>query len=148
MPELVARIVTWLLLFIHGALGAWAVAGAVELAGIEVAWPSVTNPELPRWLLLVRWPLIAAAAVVFIGGYASRWRGTPWAMVVIYGGMAAMCAHETFFLLTNESRYWAMAIEYAEYAAILAFLFRSTHIQQRLAGPSPGARERLPAPRR
>jgi hypothetical protein len=59
------------------------------------------------------WPLIAAAA--FIGGDVFRWRSTPQAMLTIHGGMAAMCAYETFFLLTNESRFRARAIECTEY---------------------------------
>lgn len=108
-------------------------AGSIELASTGVPWPSVTNPELPRWLLWLRWPLIAAAAVTFIGGYVARWRPTPWAMLVIYSGMAAMCAYETFFVLTNPNRYRAMAVEYTEYAVILVFLFLSSHMQQRFS---------------
>jgi hypothetical protein len=131
VPDIVARTITWLLLFIHAGLGVWALAGFVELTHIEVPWPSVTHAELPHWLLLLRWPLIATAAAAFIGGYLFRWRLTPWAMLIIYGAMAAMCAYETFFLLTNESRFRAMAIEYAEYALILAFLFLSDPMQRR-----------------
>lgn len=47
--------------------------------------------------------------------------------------MAAMCAYETFFSLTNDSRFLAMAIEYSEYALILAFLFLSDYMRQRFA---------------
>jgi hypothetical protein len=54
-------------------------------------------------------------------------------MLVIYSGMAAMCAYETFFILTDPNRYRAMAIEYAEYALILAFLFFSSPMQQRFS---------------
>ncbi len=131
VPEIVARIIAWLLLIVHAGLGVWAIAGFVELASTQVPWPSVTNPELPGWLLWLRWPLIAVAAGVFIGGYFARWQQTPVAMSVIYAGMAAMCAYETFFVLSNPGRYRAMAIEYTEYAVILAFLFLSSHMQQR-----------------
>jgi hypothetical protein len=133
MPELVARIIAWLLLLVHAGLGVWALVGFVELATVQVPWPSATNPELPRWLLWLRWPLIAAASAAFIGGYVGRWRLMPWAMLLIYSGMAAMCAYETFFVLTNPNRYRAMAVEYAEYAVILAFLFLSNHMQQRFS---------------
>ena len=133
VPEIAARSIAWFILLIHAGLGVWALGGLIELAGLNVPWPSVTNPELPRGLLFLRWPLIAAAAAVFIGGYASRWRLTPWAMALIYGFMAAMCAYETFFILTNDSRFLAMAIEYTEYALILAFLFLSDYMRQRFA---------------
>lgn len=126
----------WLLLVVHAGLGVWAVAGTIELAGVDVPWPSVTNPELPRWLLWLRWPLIAAAAVAFIGGYFARWRLTPWAMLVIYAGMAGMCAYETFFVLTHPDRYRAMAVEYTEYAVILVFLFLSRDMQRRFSPAS------------
>jgi hypothetical protein len=46
-------------------------------------------------------------------------------MLVVYGAMAAVCAYQTFFLLTDADRFRGMAIEYAEYALILVFLFRS-----------------------
>jgi hypothetical protein len=133
VPEFVARVIAWSLLCVHAGLGAWAAAGFIELGSAEVPWPSVTNPELPRWLLWLRWPLIAAASVAFIGGYHARWPPTPRAMLVIYSGMAAMCAYETFFILTDPNRYRAMAIEYAEYALILAFLFFSSPMQQRFS---------------
>lgn len=133
MSTQVARIVTWLLLFVHAGLGIWALAGFIELSGAEVPWPSVTNPELPRWLLWLRWPLIATASAVFIGGYFARWRNTPWAMLAIYSAMAAMCAYETFFVLTNPNRFTAMAVEYMEYALILLFLFFSGYMQQRFS---------------
>jgi membrane-associated HD superfamily phosphohydrolase len=126
-------ITAWLLLVVHAGLGLWGVVGFVELANAKVLWPSVTNPELPRWLLWLRWPLSVTAAAVIIGGYFARWRPTPWGMLVIYSGMAAMCAYETFFLLTNPNRYRAMAFEYLEYAVILAFLFLSSHMQERFS---------------
>jgi hypothetical protein len=137
VPDIVARIIAWFLLVVHAGLGVWAITGSIELTGASVPWPSVTNPELPRWLLWLRWPLIGAAAIAFIGGYFARWRFTPWAMLAIYAGMAAMCAYETFFVLTNPSRYRAMALEYTEYAAILAFLFLSSHMQQRFSPMQP-----------
>jgi hypothetical protein len=54
-------------------------------------------------------------------------------MLIIYAAMAAMCAYETFFVLSNPSRYRAMAIEYSEYAIILLFLFRSQRMQEHFA---------------
>jgi hypothetical protein len=47
--------------------------------------------------------------------------------------MALVCAYQTFFILTNATRFRAMAIEYAEYAAILLFLFASDHMREHFA---------------
>jgi hypothetical protein len=84
-------------------------------------------------MLALQWLLIAAAALVYIGGYVGRWRRTPVAMSVIYAAMALVCAYQTFFILTHPSRFREMALEYAEYAVILAFLFRSQHMRERFA---------------
>jgi hypothetical protein len=84
-------------------------------------------------MLLLQWSLIAVAATVFIAGYWSRWRHTPIAMSVVYGAMALTCAYQTFFILTHPSRFRAMAVEYAEYALILTFLFVSEHMRERFA---------------
>jgi hypothetical protein len=59
-------------------------------------------------------------------------------MLVIYAAMALVCAYQTSFILTSPSRHRAMAIEYAEYAIILAFLFRSRRMRRR------HGRDRLP----
>jgi hypothetical protein len=79
------------------------------------------------------------AACTFITGYLVRFRRLPEAMAVIYAAMAATCAHQTFFILTAPTRFRAMAIEYAEYAVILAFLFSSQWVQQRLGRVEQGA---------
>jgi hypothetical protein len=84
-------------------------------------------------MLALQWSLIALAALVFVAGYLGRWRRTPVAMSVIYGAMALVCAYQTLFILAHPSRFREMAIEYAEYAVILAFLFRSQHMRKRFA---------------
>jgi hypothetical protein len=46
-------------------------------------------------------------------------------MACIYVAMAAVCAVETFGYLDGTGRFVAMGMEYAAYAGIAAFLFRS-----------------------
>jgi hypothetical protein len=126
-----AQALAWLLMAVHAGLGAWALVGFAELLLSEFPWARVSNPLFSRSMLLLQWTLIGTAAAVFIAGYLTRWKHTPPAMLLVYGAMAAVCAYQTFFILTSPSRFRAMAIEYLEYAVILAFLFFSTHMRLR-----------------
>jgi hypothetical protein len=129
VPEIIARSVAILLVAVHAGLGLWALVGFLELGLHQVPWPRVSNPLFSRPMLLLQWSLILAAAVAFITGYLTRWKHTPVAMSCIYGAMALTCAYQTFFVLTAPTRFQAMAIEYVEYAVILAFLFSSGHMR-------------------
>lgn len=120
-----ARAFIWLLLAVHTFLAGWALVGFAEWFAAAVPWPRVSNELFPRDVLLAQWVLILAAAVVFLGGYAVRWRHTPVALAVVYTAMAAVCAVQTFNYMTNDFRFVAMALEYTAYTGILVFLFRS-----------------------
>jgi hypothetical protein len=125
VSESLARVIAGILLAVHAGLGAWALAGFLELALPDVPWKRLSNPLFSPAMLLLQWSLISVAATVFIAGYLSRWKHTPMAMLCIYGAMALTCAYQTFFILTSATRFRAMAIEYIEYAVILMFLFFS-----------------------
>lgn len=133
LRERLGRGLAVLLLVVHAGLGAWALVGFAELALADVPWKRLSNPLFSRSMLLLQWSLIAVAATTFIAGYLGRWKRTPVAMFVIYGAMALVCAYQTFFILTSASRFRAMAIEYIEYALILAFLFFSEHARRRFS---------------
>ena len=122
-----------LLVIVHAALGVWALIGFIELVLPDIAWHRLSNPLFSRRMLLLQWSLVAVAAAVFIGGYLSRWRHTPFAMLAIYSAMALTCAYQTFFVLTHPFRFSAMAIEYVEYAVISLFLFYSAHMRARFS---------------
>jgi hypothetical protein len=133
VPRSLERSIGLLLVVVHGGLALWALVGFAELALAQVPWNRVSNPLFSTSMLLLQWSLIATAAGVFIVGYTRRWHGLPVAMSIIYGMMAATCAYQTFFILTHAGRFRAMAIEYAEYAAILGFLFYTERSQLRAA---------------
>jgi hypothetical protein len=134
MKRDLARLFAALLLLVHAGLGAWAVVGFAELLLADVPWTRISNPELSRPMLLVHWTLIGSAAIVFVVGYLSRWRRTPVAMLGIYAAMALVCAYQTLFVLSNEGRFVAMAIEYTEYTVISLFLWRSELMRTRFGG--------------
>jgi hypothetical protein len=133
MPERLARVIAALLVVVHAGLGVWALVGFAELVFPQVPWSRVSNPLFSRSMLLLQWSLIGIAATVFIAGYLNRWKRTPVAMLVVYSAMALVCAYQTFLVLTAASRFRAMAIEYVEYAVILAFLFFSGHMRRRFS---------------
>ncbi len=121
------------LLAVHGILIVIGAGGLVELAVAQPPWTPYTNPELPGWMLLVQWLLMLAAGAVFIAGYAMRLRALPHLMAGIYAVMAAVCALQTFTMLSNADRFTNMAIEYAEYAVILVYLYVAPPMRARFA---------------
>ena len=125
MPMDLAKIVTVILLGVHGLLAAWALVGFIEWFSPSVPWPRVSNVLFPRDILFMHWLVILLAAAVFLIGYAVSWTYTPVAMACAYAAMAALCAVETFGYMESDTRFVAMAAEYIAYAGILLFLFRS-----------------------
>ena len=133
MLALLDRVIQASLLVIHAALLIWALIGFAELVWTDVPWRRLSNPLFSRSMLALQWSLIALAASIFILGFVLRFRYTPAAMACVYGAMALVCAYQTFFILTDPRRFRAMAIEYLEYAAILAFLFLAKSMRERFA---------------
>jgi hypothetical protein len=131
----IARLIALGLVAVHAGLGLWAAIGFAELIVVEVPWGRLSNPLFSRPMLLAQWTLIAIAAAAFITAYFGRWRSMPELMAAIYGAMALLCAYQTFFVLTHQARFRAMAIEYLQYALILVFLFSSEHVRQHLGRP-------------
>lgn len=134
MPASLSRLVAWFLILVHAALGVWALVGFAELLLPGVPWLPVSNPLFSERMLLLQWTLIAVAAAVYVVGYLRRWPAMPVALGCIYALMALVCAYQTFFILTSSTRFFAMAVEYLEYALILLFLFRSRHMRAHFGG--------------
>jgi hypothetical protein len=127
------RIVAGVLVAVHLGLLAWALVGFAELLLPGVPWKRLSNPLFSTAMLGLQWSLIAVASTTFVFGFIRQWRATPWVMAAVYGAMAAVCAYQTFFVLTDPMRFRAMAIEYVEYALILVFLFRSPYMRTRFS---------------
>ena len=134
MKDVANRAIAAILVVVHAGLGLWAIVGFAELLAPSVPWPELSNPLFSTPMLLFHWTAIAAAAVTFLSGWFARWRLLPWAMAVCYAFMAAVCAVQTVFVLVHDSRFVDMALEYAAYLAILAWLFFSPLVRERLAG--------------
>lgn len=130
MPALKLTVISALLL-VHTFLFGWAIVGFAEWILPTVPWKPVSNPDFPRWVLFIHWTAILAGGGTFLFGYLTRWPGTPAAMAVAYGMMAAVCAIETFGFMTSPSKYIAMATEYITYAVLTALYFYAPFIRER-----------------
>lgn len=119
-----------LLLVVHAILAMIGIIGLIELLIAEPAWPRISNPLFPRWILLIEWPLLLGAGGAYIFCYVRRVRSIGQVMAIAYTAMATLCAVQTFAFLTHESRFREMILEYTTYALILLFLFRSHHMQE------------------
>lgn len=127
------------LLGVHALLIGIGVAGLFEWFVVDPPWTRFSNPELPRWMLLLQWLLMLGAGMLFVAGYLARWRWLPLAMAGTYAVMATVCAVQTFTMLTNDNRFTNMAIEYLEYTAILLFLFGAPEMRKRFRKSRGGA---------
>lgn len=123
------RIVLAGLVLLHAGLLIWALMGLAEWIFGAVPWPAVANPLFPRAMLFFHWLSVIAASAAFLAGLALRWPGTPIAVSLGYGGMAAVCLVETTQYLVHDMRWVAMAAEYAAYLIIGSWLFLSATAQ-------------------
>ncbi|MCI0707289.1 MAG: hypothetical protein L0Y80_07395 [Ignavibacteriae bacterium] len=124
MNEHAGRITLYVLVLVHVFLGVWAIAGWIEWFSPTVPWNRLSNPAFDQPMLFVHWSAILAASVAFLWGFSTRSRRLPLAMTVIYIAMAAICAVQTFWYMETDTKYSAMALEYAEYSIILLLLWR------------------------
>lgn len=117
----------YVLFAIHLLLGVWSLGGFIEMLLDDVPWSPFTNPQFPNWLLLFHWGSVLFASVSFCYGYLTHWPKTPLYMSVAYALMALVCVVETFGYMTSDSKYLAMAAEYAAYIFILFLLYKSDY---------------------
>jgi hypothetical protein len=129
--RLLSAVIVAILIGVHVLLVAIGAAGIVEWLAPDPPWQRFSNPDLPPWMLLLQWVLMLVAGAMFVAGYAFKWRVLPHAMLAIYAVMAGVCAVQTFTMLTNADRFTDMAIEYAEYAVILLFLYMAPPMRRR-----------------
>ena len=127
---MVKWIVLGVLLLVHIYLLLWGLVGFAEWFLPHVPWERVSNPDFPRWVLLLHWTAIVTGGATFILSFALQWSKIPQAMTVAYGFMAVVCAIETFGYMTSEFKYLAMAAEYITYTGILAVLYRASFFKK------------------
>lgn len=127
-------VVPLIVMSVNAVLWLWALVGLIEWLVGPLFWMPISNPELPRNILLLQWILCLAVPTILFVGFATRWHLTPVAAVVGYALMAMLCAVETFGYMTNESRFLAIAIEYTTYIIFGLLLFQHGYFKERFTG--------------
>ena len=62
-------------------------------------------------------------------GYFTKWKNTPFAIVIIYAMLATLCAVETFDFMSNPGRFGSFIRECIAYVGISIYLFRSLRMR-------------------
>ncbi len=110
-------------------MAGWGILGFLEyIFGITVLIP-LQNPTFPPGTQFVHWLLITVSGFVFLIGFFTRWKYTPISMLVIFSGLATLCAIETLDFMKNESRYIDFSRELAWYIVISIYLLRSKRMK-------------------
>ena len=111
-----------------GMLG-WGIAGFIEyLFDITVIIP-LQNPNFPAGTQFIHWFLITLSGAAFLVGYFSRWKHTPFLMIVIYACLATMCFIETFDFMVREDRYTSYIKEVIIYIVTSIYLVKSDRMK-------------------
>ena len=120
---------SYLILFASSVLFGWGLLGMLEyLFGFAPLMP-LQNANFPAGTQLVHWILILGAGTTYLVGYFTRWKHTPFAMVVLFAMLATLCAIETFDFMTRPDRYSAYAREVTYYVIMSVFLLRSVRMR-------------------
>ncbi len=121
----VSMLVSYLILLASGVMFGWGLLGLLEyLFGFAPLMP-LQNPNFPPGTQLIHWIVILASGSVYLIGYITRWKHTPFAMVVMFAMLTTLCAVETFDFMTRPDRYGAYAREVTYYVLMSVFLLRS-----------------------
>ncbi|MEM1025021.1 MAG: hypothetical protein AAGD10_08320 [Myxococcota bacterium] len=124
-----------LLVGIHSLLVAWGVLGLVEYA-IPSVELGLQNSAFPSGLQFIHFTSILVTGGVFLAGYFSAWRGTPFATVTLYAVLATICFIETVDFGAfggGPTRFIPMTLEYATYIGLSIYLLRSPGMRRHFA---------------
>ena len=125
----VSMVFSYLLLLAGFVMLPWGILGFLEyFTGVAPLAP-LQNPTFPRGTQFIHWLLISASGGIYLAGYFTKWKHTPFAMVVIYAMLATLCAVETFDFMTNQGRHGSFVQECVGYIVISVYLFRSQRMR-------------------
>jgi hypothetical protein len=131
-----SRYAPFALVFVKGTLLVWGGLGLVEYLAPSVAF-GLQNENFPPGTQLLHWILILLTGLVFLLGFATRWKYTPFATITMYATLATLCFVETVDFRAfgdGVERYFVMSAEYLLYLALSAYLLSSSRIRARFSG--------------
>ena len=103
----------------------WGVAGFFEYFTGIVPGIKLQNDAYPSGVQFVHWFLITTAGSVFTFGYFSKWRYTPFAMVILFSNLGVLCTIQTFDFMSDQWGVTPYAAEMIGYLIHSTFLMRS-----------------------
>ncbi|MEQ8264585.1 hypothetical protein [Pseudohaliea sp.] len=131
-----SRYAPYALVLLKAVLLAWGLLGLVEYLVPSAAF-GLQNANFPPGTQLFHWVLILLTGLVFLLGFAKRWKYTPFATITMYATLATLCFVETVDFRAfgdGAERYIVMSAEYLLYLALSAYLLSSTRIRARFSG--------------
>lgn len=127
--ELSSHGFSYLIILASTVMLGWGLLGFLEyFTGLAPLMP-LQNPTFPSGMQFMHWLVITASGATYLIGYASRWRYTPVAMMVLFASLASLCSVQTFDFMQNESRYADFARECVYYVIISIYLVRSKRMR-------------------
>lgn len=120
---------SYVVLVAAGVMFGWGALGLLEYCFQIAPLMPLQNANFPAGTQLIHWILILGSGGVYLAGYATRWRHTPFAMAIVFAMLATLCAIETFDFMTRPDRYSAFTREVIYYVLIAAYLHRSKRMR-------------------
>ncbi len=121
------------LLLVSTFLALWGALGLFEYVTGQTVLIPLQNPAFPPGLQFLHFAVILVAGPLFLIGWKSRWRHTPFAMAIAYTVLGSICTVETFDYLDGLAYDIAYVVEIAAYIGISVFLFKSARMRRRFA---------------
>lgn len=114
-----------LLLIATSGMLIWGLAGFFEYFTGVTPFIKLQNEAYPAGVQFVHWTLITLTGGIFLIGYFTRWKWTPFAMVLLFSNLAVLCTIQTFDFMSDQWSYSAYAVEMVSYVIHSAFLLNS-----------------------
>ncbi|MCR9253817.1 MAG: hypothetical protein NXI20_25605 [bacterium] len=104
----------------------WGLAGFLEYFTGIVPFVRLQNDAYPDGVQFVHWLLITSTGAVFLTGYLTKWKWTPFVMVMLFSNLAILCTIETFDFMSAQWSFSAYASEIVFYLIHSLFLLFSS----------------------
>lgn len=128
----------YMTLLLIGAIGMliWGLAGFFEYFTEIKPFIKLQNSVYPSGVQFVHWFLITLSGGTFVLGYLSKWKWTPFVMVLLFSNLAVLCTIQTFDFMSEQWNFSAYITEMLSYVIHSTFLLVSplskTHFKQSL----------------
>ncbi|MEM9328031.1 MAG: hypothetical protein AAGA85_20360 [Bacteroidota bacterium] len=133
-----SSVLAYLLLLVNIGMTLWGVLGFLEyLTGFALI--PLQNPNFPSGTQFMHWLTITASGLIYLLGFITRWRYTPYAMIVSYAMLGTLCTVETFDFMTAEWRYRSYINEIMLYLLLSWYFLQSGFVKRYFSGRSAGA---------